>query len=88
MKKTHEFSRLIKLTLVMLLFVTGCAGKDLQTESDKVFTEWKAKAETSRVILRHPSNASLRNNRQNPIARLKRPVKRRETGDCPAKRYP
>jgi type IV pilus assembly protein PilQ len=47
MKKTHEFSRLIKMTLVMLLFVTGCAGKDLQTESDKVFTEWKTKAETS-----------------------------------------
>jgi len=47
MKKTYEFSRLIKMTLVMLLFVTGCAGKDLQTESDKVFTEWKTKAETS-----------------------------------------
>ena len=45
MKHTDVFSPRTAVILVTLLVMTGCAGKDVPTESDTVFKEWKTKAE-------------------------------------------
>jgi len=66
MKTNNDFQVLATISLVILLAVTGCAGKDLQTESDKVFTEWKTKAETSKGHSPAPIKRQLAKQRPEP----------------------
>lgn len=44
MNNTQVFNRLTLLTLFLLVATAGCAGKDVPTESDRVFQEWKTRA--------------------------------------------
>lgn len=46
MKKNDAFSR-FSLALMVLFVMAGCAGRKIQSESDRAFTEWKTKAATA-----------------------------------------
>jgi type IV pilus assembly protein PilQ len=48
MKKTPISNCLTAAALVVLLGLSGCAGKDVPTESDQVFKEWKSRAAEAR----------------------------------------
>ncbi|HSO18548.1 MAG TPA: secretin N-terminal domain-containing protein, partial [Desulfosarcina sp.] len=65
MKHTDVFSRLTAVILVTLYVMTGCAGKDVPTESDKVFTEWKTRADNAQG--RSPSPVKRRLSKPTPL---------------------
>jgi len=48
MKTFNRNCHITLAVLVILSLLAGCAGKEVQTESDQVFTEWKTKAANSK----------------------------------------
>ena len=65
MKHTDVFSRLTAVILVTLFVAAGCAGKDVPTESDKAFREWKTRAENAQG--RSPSPVQRRLSKPVPL---------------------